>query len=466
MEIINQLTGKVQVIPVFEGKLSDDQAKSLEAKGLFKGEMNTYYNLLNEEGEGKVFLGLGKEDDLKGHQIIKSFYQLVKGLEKINLTEFDIVLPESLKDESKVSLVLEGLYQSRYKWDDYKSDKKDAKEFKIALAGVDKLDEISNEVKNLTEGVFKARDLVNIPAIDLYPESYANKVVDLFKGTDVEVEVLNLEEIKALGMESFLAVAEGSDREARFMVMKYLPLGGGDHLTLVGKGLTYDSGGYALKPAGSMDTMKSDMAGSAAVVGTLLALSKNKVQKNVVGVVAACENLISGHAYKNGDIISSMKGTSIEVGNTDAEGRLTLADAIYYSATKLNSKAIVDIATLTGACIVALGEKVTGLASNNDELADLMLESSVKADEPTHRLPIFDVHREQIKGKFGDLLNSTTGGAGMITAAAFLEHFTEDMPWVHLDIAGPSFTKSAYGYLPAGGTGTAVKTLYHFAKSF
>ncbi len=466
MQISQQKTDKVQVIPVFEGNLSDAQAKALEAKELFTGKSGTYYNLLDEQGEGKVFLGLGKEDELKDHQVIKSFFDLAKGLEKISLTEFDICLPDALKDEAKVKLVLEGLFQSRYNWDAYRTEKKESKEFNIAIPEVEHLNELVKEQENLMKGVFKARDLVNTPAIDLYPESYANEIVELFKDTEVQVDVLEPKEIRELGMESFLAVAEGSDREARFIIMKYLPLDEKEHLTLVGKGLTYDSGGYALKPAGSMDTMMSDMAGSAAVVGTLLALSQNKVQKNVVGIIAAAENLISGHAYKNGDIISSMKGTTIEVGNTDAEGRLTLADALYYSATKLDSKAIVDIATLTGACIVALGEKVTGLCSNDDKLAGLVLDSALQGDEPTHHMPIFDVHREQIKGKFGDLLNSTTGGAGMITAAAFLEHFVEETPWVHLDIAGPSYTKTGYGYLPAGGTGTAVKTLYHFAKNF
>src|SRR5699024_3178498 len=188
-------------------------------------------------------------------QVIKSFYDLAKGLEKINLTEFDICLPESLKNEPKINLVLEGLYQSQYIWDEYKSDRKEAKEFKIAIPGVENLEALAKEQENLTKGVFKARDLVNIPAIDLYPKSYAKKIVKIFEDTEVTVEVLKPKEIKELGMEAFLTVAEGSDRDARFIVMKYLPLDEEEHLTLVGKVLTYDSGGYALILSGCIVTM-------------------------------------------------------------------------------------------------------------------------------------------------------------------------------------------------------------------
>ena len=299
----------------------------------------------------------------------------------------------------------------------------------------------------------------------MYPESFANYVVDLFKDLPVEVDVLDKNQIENLNMKAFLSVSEGSDKEPKFVIIKYMPEDKKEHITFVGKGLTYDSGGYAIKTTSGMVNMKSDMAGASSVVGAIYALAKNEVQTNVVGVMALCENLISGSAYKNGDIISSMKGTTIEIANTDAEGRVTLADSLYYAATKLNSTTIVDLATLTGACIVALGEKVTGVVSNDDNVCESLIDASLRADENMFRFQVFNEHRQQIKGTEGDIKNSTTGGAGAITAGVFLEEFVENKPWAHLDIAGPAFQDSQSSYLPKGATGTPVKTLYEFAKS-
>ena len=458
----------IKVFPVFEDKLDNDTLTKLAQKKLFEGKSGNFFSLLDVEGKGEVYWGLGKSEELKTNKLIESFYKLAKELKSKQLLEVEIILPTTIKENNTFTLkAIEGLLQEEYKWEDYKTEKSDECELNVALEVSEELQKEIKNLENIIGGVFVTRTLVNIPSNDLYPETYANKIVELFKDTKVDVEILDKAQCEELGMEAMLQVGRGSAKEPKFIIMRYLPISDTkEHLTFVGKGLTYDSGGYAIKPATGMVTMKCDMGGSASVVGALYALAKNDVKKNVVAVVAAVENMISGDAYKNGDIIGSMKGTTIEIGNTDAEGRLTLADAIYYAATKLESKAIVDLATLTGACIVALGEKVTGMVSNNDELANLMLECSESSDENLHRFSVFETHRDQIKGKFGDLKNSTTGGAGSITAGIFLEHFAENKPWVHLDIAGPAYFDNAWSYYPAGGSGIPVKTIYEFACNF
>ncbi len=461
MILLEEKYQDLTVQAVFE-EADNKIVNQLKDRGLFEGEAKSVYAMLDETGQGTIYYGLGKEEDLNAYQTTVSFYALAKYLQKAKLTHIHLELPQAIEEDSELlSKVFEGLYQAEYEFNEYKKDAEETEELYVSVDAREAKD-VFETVEHVAEGIFHARDLVNQPANVIYPESLAEKVQELFRGSEVEVEVYGQEEIEELDMQAYLAVNQGSDREPRLIVMKYMPTDATDHVSLVGKGMTYDSGGYALKSAGGMKTMKSDMAGAAAVIGTLYALSQNKVQENVVGVVAAAENMIDGKAFKNGDIISSMKGTSIEVNNTDAEGRLTLADAIYYAATALSSSEIVDVATLTGAAISALGPHTTAMLSNNNELADEVLAASEKACEPTHRLPSFPSHYKKIKGQFADLDNAPTGGGGAITAGLFLEHFTEDIPWAHLDIAGTSYSSKGYDYLPAGASGTGVKTLYRW----
>lgn len=439
---------------------------ALKEKGIFEGKANQAFPLLDESGQGKIYYGLGKKQDIDAYKTTKYFHKLAKYLQNLKLNQIHLEVPSEIMEDSELSSkVFEGLYQAEYNFNDYKKDVKKCPALEITMDKAEDFEESFITVENVIKGIFQARELVNQPANVIYPESLAEKVEELFQNSSVEVEVFDRQEIEALGMKAYLAVHQGSDREPRFIVMKYMPLNQKEHLTLVGKGMTYDSGGYAIKSAPGMATMKSDMAGAAAVIGAMHAIAENKIQQNVVAVVAAAENLIDGKAFKNGDIISSMKGTTIEVNNTDAEGRLTLADAIYYAATELSSTAIVDVATLTGAAVVALGPDTTAMVSNNDDLAQAVLTASEKACEPTHRLPAFPSHYEKIKGNFADLDNAPRGGGGAITAGLFLEHFAEEIPWVHLDIAGPSFAQKGKEFLPAGASGTAVKTLYRWISA-
>lgn len=461
MKFIKEKQTDVIVKTVYDDA-SDPQFKALQEAGLFKGGANETYAMLDAQGKGVIYYGLGAQAEMNPYHATHYYHDLGRYLQKKHIHAIHLEIPKHVEQDAELSAkVFEGLYQAEYQFDKYQTEAKEQPELAVSVDNP-ALAKPFDTVEKVIKGIFLARDLVNEPANVLYPESYAERIGNIFAGTAVEVEVYDRKQIEALGMEAYLAVNRGSNREPRLIVMKYLPLDQEEHITLVGKGMTYDSGGYALKPANSMITMKCDMAGSAAVVGALYALQANQVQQNVVGVIAAAENMIDGKAFKNGDIIGSMKGTTIEVNNTDAEGRLTLADAIYYAATQLNSTAIVDLATLTGAAIVSLGQHTSALMANDEDLAQAILTGSQQGCEQTYRLVGFPDHYQQIKGKFADLDNAPKGGAGTITAGLFLEHFAEDLPWAHLDIAGPAFLDAPRDHLPAGATGVGVKTLYRW----
>ena len=261
---------------------------------------------------------------------------------------------------------------------------------------------------------------------------------------------------------------KASVNEPRLIIMRHLGDPGNPEqvLGLVGKGMTFDSGGLSLKQAQGMHTMKYDMAGAAAVIGAMSALSREKVHLNVVAVVAACENLVSGTGYRPGDIIGTMAGKSVMVESTDAEGRLTLADAIHYIITKENASVVVDAATLTGAVIVALGNITTGVITNDSGLYERLQQASQQCGEKVWQLPSFPEYKEQNKTPHADLRNVGGREAGTITAGLFLEEFVQDKPWLHLDIAGTAFASKDGDYLSEGATGAGVRLLYHFAETY
>ncbi|WP_300411165.1 leucyl aminopeptidase [Lagierella sp.] len=424
------------------------------------------YTLMNSSNFN--LLVVVKDEFEKPKHLIDLGFKISKEVKKFNISSLELSFDEKL--EKKVILnIFEGILQAEYEFKDYKTKEEDEEDKELILNLLFKQDLSKSDfeyVENIIDGVNFTRYLVNTPAIDMYPETLANETKKKLESVGVNVKILDKEEIEKLNMKAFLAVAEGSDKEPKFIIMEYLPVKDQTPIGLVGKGLTYDSGGYALKNPKGMATMHGDMAGSGTVIGTIYALAKNKVQKNVIGFVAACENMVSGRSYKNGDIISSMKGTFIEVVNTDAEGRLTLADAIYYAATKTDAQPIIDLATLTGACVIALGEKTTGVVTNDDSLYEKFETSSKNVGEYFWKLPTFDVLRDLLKTKRADITNSTGIYGGAMTAGLFLEHFVEEKKWAHLDIAGPAYADSAYDYIPFGATGVPVKTLYDFVKNY
>lgn len=467
--------GDIKVLTVFKGQTelstSQELYNFLIEKELFKGNSGEIHSIVSEDGKHTIILGLGEEEKLNAEGLRKAFFKLGRELISLKAETASVVAPifNDLCYRETIMAMTEGLLQSEYSFEKYLTEKKivpSMKDFYMEVVE-DKKDiaiDAIKEASSLTEGVFLARDLVNERAIVMTPEKLANTAKEELEPLGVEVLILGQKEIEELGMEAFLAVTKGSANEPKFIKMSWNKGGDGEKIALVGKGLTYDSGGYSLKPSTSMDTMYSDMGGSASVIGTIKAIAKNNIEKNVVAIVAACENLISGEAYKPGDIIGSMAGKTIEVLNTDAEGRLTLADALYYAATVEKADKIVDIATLTGACIVALGNTTTGAVTNNDDFMKDMVKASELAGEYVWQLPSHDEYREMIKSPFADLSNTGGRGAGTITAGLFLENFVNEIPWVHLDIAGTAYLSKEEGYLPKGATGVPVKTLYNLVK--
>lgn len=474
MKITFEKQGEIKILPIFKGEKVKDLSKEtqdwIESSKSFSGDLGETFALVAPGQENVVLVGLGKKEEFDYESIRTMSFKAMRFVEKLNVEQANFIIEEipEFADPEAFKAILEGALQTNYSFDKYKTlDKKEKVEAMICIEAqwcVDK-EKYLEEVENMMEGVTIARNLVNEPPIYMTPDRLAQSAKELLEPLGVKVTIYDEKELEEMGMEGLLSVGGGSDNPPRFIKMEYTPQGDDEqNLVLVGKGLTYDSGGYSIKPTNSMVDMKSDMAGSAAVIGAMAALAKNKGTQNVTALVAACENLISGHAYKPGDIVGTMAGKTIEVLNTDAEGRITLADALYYGATKCNPRAIIDTATLTGAAVVALGSVFTAALSNDEELYLSFKKASENAGENIWLMPSHESYRDMIKGDLADIKNSVPGGAGMITAGMFLEHFVEDVPWIHLDIAGTSYLSKSDRYLPKGATGVMVKTFYEFAK--
>ena len=310
----------------------------------------------------------------------------------------------------------------------------------------------------LVEGMNLAKDLGNLPPNICTPTYLGKTAQGLSKKTDLKVEVLGLKQIEALGMGSFLAVAKGSDTPPQFIVMRHQGGKAGEApIVLVGKGITFDTGGISLKPGEAMDEMKYDMCGAASVIGTMYAVALMKLKKNVIGVVPTCENMPSGGASRPGDIVKSMSGQTIEILNTDAEGRLILCDALTY-VERFKPKAVIDVATLTGACVIALGHVHSGLFSDDQELVDALSKAGQTSLDTVWRLPLDAAYHEQLKSNFADVANIGGRPAGSVTAACFLSRFTEKYKWAHLDIAGTAWKSGA----AKGATGRPVPLLLNY----
>jgi len=311
-----------------------------------------------------------------------------------------------------------------------------------------------------------ARELVNLPPCDLYPETFAERAVQIAGKVGLEVLVLDEKQLAAERMNALLAVARASDKPPRLVVLQHRKGGNKPTLALVGKGVTFDSGGLSLKTTDQMVDMKCDMAGAAAVLGAMQAIAELQLPVNVIGIMALVENMPGGKAMKLGDVLKARNGKTIEVLNTDAEGRLILADALAYAVDR-KADHLVDLATLTGACMVALGGDVAGLMSNNEAWSQKVLAASQAAGEKAWPLPMFPHYREMIKSDVADMRN--TGGsryAGAISAAKFLEEFVGETPWSHLDIAGPSWAERENATRESGGTGCFVRTLVELARAY
>ncbi|PKZ16765.1 leucyl aminopeptidase [Anaerococcus octavius] len=415
------------------------------------------------------FLGLGDKEKLDRDSFQKAIYKLTKSAIKLDLNELSFQ-KENIDIENNEFLyqIIEAVSLGSYNFDHYKKEKSG----KISYINFpEKLDNKNSntDVEQLVvlDSQNFVRDLVNLRSNDIYPETLAQKVKERFAKKDVNVRIYNENQIKEMNLTAYLEVAKGSDNPPRFIVMEYL---NGEKsqkpLVFVGKGLTYDSGGYSIKSNAGMKTMNADMAGAGTVIGAMDAIASNELSVNVVGVVAACENSISGKAYKPGDIIRARNNMTIEIDNTDAEGRITLADAVNYASTEYNPEMIIDLATLTGAYLVALAESYTGAVTNNQKIFEKVLEAAKEADEKIWQLPNDDTIRKYNESQVADVKNSGGKLGSTITAAQFIENFIEEKPWVHLDIAGTAYLSKPQGLFEKGATGVHVKTLYNLAKKY
>lgn len=355
------------------------------------------------------------------------------------------------------------LMQLSYRFENYKSKKKPARPVEEILIGnsdIEGSEEVVTEALAIGQGVKLARDLGNMPGGDCTPAYLASQAESLGQEQRFSVEILDEDQMRELGMGSLLSVSAGSVEPAKLIVMTYKGNGESAPHILVGKGITFDTGGISLKPGAGMDEMKYDMCGAASVFGAMHAIASMKLPINLIGIVAAAENMPSGIATKPGDIVTSMSGKTIEVLNTDAEGRLVLCDALTY-AEKFNPASIIDIATLTGAVIVALGRHASALYANDEELAASLQQAADSTGDKVWRMPLWKEYTKQLESPFADLANIGGRDAGSVTAACFLSQFTEKQKWAHLDIAGVAWKSGK----AKGATGRPVKLLVEYIKS-
>jgi len=391
-----------------------------------------------ESAKRAVLLGAGKSDARTDRDLEKIGASLYKAQSNSGFSSLDLVI----EDDAMTARIALGAKLAAYRFDTYKTKLKDDQKPTLTKMNLVVSDKAAAKkafapFDAAADGTLLARDLVNLPPNDLYPESYANKIKEL-EAHGLEVEVLGEKALAKLGMQSMLGVGQGSVKESQLVIMKW---NGGkasaDPAVLVGKGVCFDTGGISLKPGAGMQDMRGDMGGSAAVVGAMLALAKRKAKANVIGLVGLVENMPDGDAIRPGDILTSASGQTIEVQNTDAEGRLVLCDVLWYAQKHYKPAAIVDLATLTGAIVVGLGHHHAGLFTNDDDLSTQLTAAGLVEGERVWRLPLGEEYDSLLKSKFADMRNIGGRAAGSITAAQFLKRFINDgVKWAHLDIAG------------------------------
>ncbi len=462
------------VIPVFikdkeiilseSGKLLDEansgSIRKILDKGDFKGAVGSTMMLhdISTNSSRVMLMGCGDQSNFDVKQLNISVKAAGKVLKNSVVKTVSLYLSETssnapLDKNQAITQTIIAFADSLYTLLDYKSNKGDECSLeKLSISCVDEFDdENTAALKNgiaITEGMKVTRDLANHPGNVCTPTFIADTATDIANDyKNIEINILEESDMEVLGMGSFLSVSKGSDEPGKMVILQYS--GAKDKneapIALVGKGVTFDTGGISLKPGAKMDEMKFDMGGAAGMLGTLKACAEMQLPLNLVVVLAAAENMPSARASKPGDIVTSMQGTTIEVLNTDAEGRLVLCDALTYVG-KFKPRIVIDAATLTGACIVALGHQICALLSNNDDLANDLLDAGLHVNDQTWRLPMNDDYKKQLKSAFADLGNIGGPGAGTITAACFLGEFTKDYHWAHLDIAGTAWNgKNATG---------------------
>jgi leucyl aminopeptidase len=446
----------------------------LVAGAKFSGRADDSLTLLAGEPRKVTLIGTGKAADFTLRRLRASLYAVGKIARKQRDKQIAVMIDGGVAglDADKLTrFAADHLAHTDYKYDAYITVKKDEKPPAITATLVPPADVAPKRVRALEKesaaiarGVRTVRDLGNAPPNEMTPEELADRAAAMAKELGVKCTVYDKRAIERMKMGGLLAVNSGSHLEPRFVVLEYSPKRAGKHVALVGKGITFDSGGISIKPAERMEEMKFDMCGAAAVIGTIQAAAMLELPVRVTGLIVSTENLPGGGAYKPGDIIRMMSGKTVEIVNTDAEGRMILADALHY-ASNLKPDHIIDYATLTGACVVALGSEAAGLFSNNDELAQKLIECGERVGERLWRLPEWDEYKELIRSEWADMKNSGGRWGGAISAALFLKEFVDCPSWAHLDIAGTAYMEHETSREARGATGAGVRVTVEFLES-
>lgn len=480
-------SGDGKKIPLCD-RFVNNSVKKLFKLGDFKGKQKETILIYPDNGElseslqsERILLtGLGEikknQASTKLTELLRCAGGCIAGIAaKVRTENIIVVLPEYLKEvrHNGSEQLIEGILLGDYRFNKYKKEDNENNKFtgikKITLHGGKNLGAIRKAVKRAqkaSEAVAEARDMANEPGNNWKPQDFADFARNLAKTSSLKCRVLDKNQIKKAGMGGIIAVNQGSAIPPKLVILEHVPKSYCKTILLVGKGVTFDSGGISLKPAAGMQEMKYDMCGGAAVLAAMQVICWENPDVKVVAIVPATDNMSGEAALKPGDIIKHYNGITSEVVNTDAEGRLILADALAYGIKKYKPDWVIDLATLTGAVIVGLGHHRTGLMSNNDELAQKILDSGEACGEPLWRLPLGEEYSKQIESEVADIKNVGGKGAGSITAAAYLQKFVGETPWAHLDIAGTAWDFTKKSYIPKGPSGVGVRTLIDFIRNW
>jgi leucyl aminopeptidase len=485
LEVVTEALGEVKADAVVVGLSADDKKlpaglaaldkqsggriAAVLAAEKFQGKPGAVTHLHVADGFGAsriVVTGLGSRKEMAAEMVRRAAAAGVRRARDLGARTVALdVLGDRLPARERAHAAVEGAVLGTYVFDRYKREKSEKAVETLRVVAPDRrqtreVTEGARRGEVFAEGTWLARDLINAPANDVHPTYVAEVARQIAREGKLKIKVLERDECAKLGMGAFLGVAKGSVEPPKFIHLTYTPSGRATkRVAIVGKGITFDSGGLDLKSAEGMSRMKNDMSGAAAVLGIMKALPKLGARVEVHGLIAATENMPSGSAIRPGDILRAMNGTTIEIGNTDAEGRLTLADALCYAAKFIEPQEMIDMATLTGACVVALGALCSGLFANDQRLADRLLAAARAAGERVWQLPLIDEYKEQFKSDVADLNNTGGRNGGAITAGLFIKEFAGTIPWAHLDIAGPAFIDKDSPLGPKGATGVGVRTL-------
>jgi leucyl aminopeptidase len=456
-------------------------SNTIADKDVFKakyGSKKTLTYISKDQTHHILLVGLGEEKKLKSHMIESiggTIYMSASSNKVKNLYIECNYHPQSFDKGEFAALIASGFKLRSYRFDKYRTTLKEEDASKLETIYFGASDHKAAEkyfepLDALITGIFLARNVINEPANVIFPKSYSEIIADELEVLGVGVNILGESEMRDLGMGALLGVGQGSAKESKLVVMEYYGAEDKDAkpLAFVGKGVTFDTGGISIKPSFNMHEMKTDMSGSATVVGLMKALAIRKARVNVVGVVGLVENMPGGNAQRPGDVVTTMAGKTAEVLDTDAEGRLVLADALWYAQDKFKPELMVNLATLTGAIVVALGSTYAGCFSNNDDLSERLIKSGSKVDEKLWRMPLHDDFEAMIKSDIADIANigNVRGAAGSSTAAHFLQHFVNEVPWAHLDIAGVAVDKKGSNLVPKGAVGFGIRLLNQLIKDY